>query len=145
MSHFPFTINMPWYDCLTSGPKKNRTSWSEFNSCVVVELLDMFLRSFSDTQELFARSVVCFYRKADGKDEFICSCQRWGVSCLCSIFCTADITGLYKVIKRAKRWIPLEKCPRCLCQAYDEGQRALRGRGNVGAISVQAPSGGTGN
>lgn len=37
------------------------------------------------------------------------------------------IAGLYKVMMRAKRWIPPEMPQMPVCQAYVEGQRALQG------------------
>lgn len=147
---------MLWYEVTLSHfcpppQKKEKTqinlTWVQF--FVVVELL---VRPIMVSVVLFLEartiSLQCapFYLGGNGKDRFISSCQCWGVSCLCSVFPTVDITGLYKVIMRAKRWIFLQKCPRCLCAKLTlRDSRHFRGRGNTGAISAQAPSGGTGN
>lgn len=122
-------------------PKKknqNNLIWVQFFVAVVSLATDQywFLWSFS-----YTALAVC-----PGTDVFICSCQCRGVSSLRSIFSAVDITGLYKVMKKGQRGGFLQKCPRCLCAKLtlrDSGH--CRGRGNTGAISAQAPSGGTWN
>lgn len=55
----------------------------------------------------------------------------------------ADVPGLYKVIMGGGRGALLQKCPTCLHAKFTlRDGRHLRGRGNTGAISAQAPSGG---
>lgn len=124
------TINMPWCEVKLShfwSKKQNNLTWVRF--FVVVELLarqtnTVFCGALL-ISESYLSAVRLFYRRDDGNDGLTHSCQCWGVSCLSSIFSAVDITGLYKVIMRAKRWIPPEMPQMPVCQAYVEGQRAL--------------------
>lgn len=115
MSHFPLFSPLTCFDvrskCLTSGPEKqNHLVWLLCGTWVSF-FFSVFFSYAATVCPLFA----LLHHRLRQRPVHLLPPSL--LRCVSSLLAAVDITGLYKVIKRAKRWIPPEMPQMPVCQA----------------------------